>query len=79
MAQVGDVLGEALKLPAEERAALAGHLIASLEDAEPAEEAERAWADEIQRRVAALDAGNVELVPWEQVRARISARLKQRA
>jgi putative addiction module component (TIGR02574 family) len=79
MAQVGDVLGEALKLPAEERAALAAHLIASLEASEPAEEVERAWADEIQRRVAALDAGNVELIPWEQARARISARLKQRA
>ncbi len=79
MARVEDVLGEALKLPAEERAALARQLISSLEDDEPAEDVERAWALEIEGRVADLDAGRVSLVPWDEARARIGSRLKRRA
>jgi len=48
---------EALKLPPEARAALAGTLIESLE--EPVDErAEEAWAAEIQRRLDELDNGS---------------------
>lgn len=79
MARVEDVLGEALKLPAEERAALARQLISSLDDDEPAEDVERAWAVEIERRVAELAAGTAELVPWDEARARIASRLRPRA
>lgn len=73
-----DVLAEALKLPAEERAALAAKLVTSLETAEPSEEVERAWSEELERRIADVDAGSAQLVPWEEVRARIQARLKRR-
>lgn len=32
---------------------------------------EAAWFKEIERRVAEIDAGTVELVPWEEVRAEL--------
>lgn len=32
---------------------------------------EAAWSKEIERRVAEIDAGTVELVPWEGVRAEL--------
>lgn len=32
---------------------------------------EAAWADEIERRVQAMDRGEVELIPWEQVRQQL--------
>lgn len=61
---------EALKLPPEARAALAGTLIESLE--EPVDErAEEAWAAEIQRRLDELDAGALKTVSWPEARRRI--------
>jgi putative addiction module component (TIGR02574 family) len=35
------------------------------------EDIEAAWSTEIERRVAEIDAGTVELVPWEEVRAEL--------
>jgi putative addiction module component (TIGR02574 family) len=32
---------------------------------------EAAWSQEIERRVAEIDAGTVELVPWEEVRSEL--------
>jgi putative addiction module component (TIGR02574 family) len=32
---------------------------------------ESAWSDEIKRRLAEIDAGTVELIPWEEVRAEL--------
>ena len=54
---------EALKLPPEERALLADHLLASLG---AQGEVEQAWAAEVERRLAAIEAGHVDLVPLEQ-------------
>lgn len=69
---------EVLELPIQERARLAQRLIASLDESdEVAAEVERAWEEEIRRRVAELDAGNVELIPAEQVFAELRARTKQ--
>jgi len=63
---------EALSLPLRERARLAEALIASLdEDAE----IERAWAEEIARRVKEVEDGSAELVPAEEVFRDIQARL----
>lgn len=56
------VLAEALRLNTEERAELAATLIASL-GGEADEDVEAAWAAEIKRRVAVIDAGTVTLVP----------------
>jgi putative addiction module component (TIGR02574 family) len=64
------LLEEALQLPAEARAALAGELIQSL-DERVDDDAEEAWAAEIRRRVDQLDAGTVKTVPWSEVRRRI--------
>jgi putative addiction module component (TIGR02574 family) len=72
-----DVWKEAADLSEEERAALAGLLIESLEG-EPDTDVEAAWAAEIEKRVAELDAGTVATIPWEQVRQRLLDRLNAR-
>lgn len=61
------LLREALKLPPEGRAALAGSLLESL-DERIDEDAEAAWAAEIAKRVAELDHGSVGTVPWAEAR-----------
>lgn len=71
------VLKEALALPEEDRADIAGALLESIEPASEAE-VEAAWRQEVATRVAALDAGEVETIPWEEVRARLYARLSER-
>lgn len=67
---VETVLAEALRLEAAERAELAAELIASL-DGPPDEDVEAAWAAELERRVALIDAGVVKLEPWSEVKRRI--------
>lgn len=69
-ASVAKLLKDAMGLPPEGRAALAGSLIESLDEAVDAD-AEDAWADEIRRRIAAIDAGGVPLVPWAEARRSI--------
>lgn len=61
---------EALELTEDDRAELAGLLIESLDTAAD-EGAEEAWSEEIRRRIAALDAGTVQPVPWEEAEAMI--------
>jgi putative addiction module component (TIGR02574 family) len=62
-----DVWKDASELSEEDRAALAGLLIESLErEADP--DVGAAWAAEIDKRVAELDAGTVKSIPWKQVR-----------
>lgn len=71
---VEHVLAAALRLPEEARAAVAAELIRSLDEPEePPEEVEAAWADEIQRRLADVDAGRVKPIPWSEARLRILA------
>jgi putative addiction module component (TIGR02574 family) len=38
------------------------------------EDAEAAWATEVNRRVAELDSGAVKTIPWAEVRRRLAAR-----
>jgi putative addiction module component (TIGR02574 family) len=68
-----EILKDALALPIEARAALAGSLLESL-DTEVNEDAEAAWATEVNRRVAELDSGAVKTVPCAEVRRRLAAR-----
>jgi putative addiction module component (TIGR02574 family) len=68
-----EILKEALALPTEARAALAGSLLDSL-DTDVDEDAEAAWAMEVNRRVAELDDGTVKTIPWSEVRRRLTAR-----
>jgi putative addiction module component (TIGR02574 family) len=65
-----DLLQEAMKLPPEARAALAGSLLDSL-DTEVDAGAEEAWSTEIERRLREIDQGTTKLVPWDEVRRRI--------
>jgi putative addiction module component (TIGR02574 family) len=71
--QAAEILKEALALPIEARAALAGSLLDSL-DADVDEDAEAYWANEVNRRVAELDSGVVKTVSWAEVRRRLAAR-----
>jgi putative addiction module component (TIGR02574 family) len=64
------VLEEALRLPAEARAALAGHLLESLDDSVD-EDVEMAWSKEIARRIDDLNRGKVKTVPWSVARRQI--------
>lgn len=66
------LLTEALRLPEEERAALAGELIQSLETEVDAD-AEAAWAAEIRSRLERVEAGTVKTIPWSEARRRIHA------
>ncbi len=61
---------EAMTLDQSERATLAALLIASL-DRETDEGVDEAWGTEIARRVADLEAGRGESIPWEDVLARL--------
>ena len=68
---------DALGLSEQERAEIAVRLIESLDvvsDAEAAE-VEAAWAAEIERRCAALDAGTTGTTAWEEVRRQIKAEI----
>jgi putative addiction module component (TIGR02574 family) len=67
------IVEEALRLPAAARAALAGHLIESLDDSVD-EDAEAAWGKEIARRIADMDNGKVRTVPWSVARRQILGR-----
>ena len=72
---IAELFREAAQLPETERAELAGRLLESL-DGEPDEEVEAAWAEEIERRIRQLDSGEVKTIPWEDVRAKLYARLR---
>ncbi len=62
-----------MRLDPEERATLIRLLVEVL-DAEAEEGVEDAWRAEIERRMAELDSGAVETIPWEELRARLYRR-----
>jgi putative addiction module component (TIGR02574 family) len=68
---IADILKEALKLPPEARAALAGTLLDSLDDTVD-RDAESAWEAEILLRLKEIDEGKVKLMPWSEARTKIS-------
>jgi putative addiction module component (TIGR02574 family) len=71
--QVEVLEAQAMKLTAEERARLADRLIASLtENAE----IEEAWAVEVERRIAEIEAGRAPVVPAADAIARARDALK---
>ncbi len=65
-----------LGLPVEDRAELAHELLASL-DGPPDADVENAWAAAIERRVAEVDAGTIELVDGDDVMLRVRERLRR--
>jgi hypothetical protein len=48
------------------------------QEAAPEEGIEDAWRQEITARVEALEAGEVELTPWQEIRDRFLATLSER-
>jgi putative addiction module component (TIGR02574 family) len=68
---IDNILKEALKLPPEARAALAGTLLDSLDETVD-RDAESVWEAEIMTRLKEIDEGKVNLVPWAKARARIA-------
>jgi putative addiction module component (TIGR02574 family) len=73
---VSELLREATQLSENERAELAALLLETIEG-EPDEGVEAAWAEEIERRVRQIDSGEVQTIPWEEVRAKLYARLSE--
>jgi putative addiction module component (TIGR02574 family) len=75
-----DLLREALTLPLDERANVAAELLASLDDAaaERPADVEAAWATEIERRARRALADESGGIPWDDVRRRAEAELRQR-
>jgi putative addiction module component (TIGR02574 family) len=64
------VFADALRLEPDTRAKLAAELLASLDGpADP--DAEAAWDVEIERRIAAIEAGTIRLEAWPDVKRRI--------
>ena len=68
-----ELFDEAMRLEPQERATLMRLLIEAL-DSDTEEGVEDAWRVEIERRVAELDSGSVETIPWEEVRVRLYRR-----
>jgi putative addiction module component (TIGR02574 family) len=67
---------EALALPASERSELLDRLLESL-DTRPLDPAwEQEWAEEVDRREAAIASGQAQWLPGEDVVARLRERLK---
>jgi putative addiction module component (TIGR02574 family) len=77
MAVIADkVFDEALALPADARVSLVEKLLTSL-NLPSATEIDRQWAKEAERRVAQIDSGKVQLIPGEQVFAKIRNKYKR--
>lgn len=64
---------EALKLTSAERAALAQFLLASLDEDG---DIEQAWAVEVERRIAEVESGAVQVIPIADALAQVRAALK---
>lgn len=77
MTRAEALLQEALTLPDNVRAEIAGALLESLEPL-PEADVETAWRQEVAARVAELEAGNVTTTPWEEIRDHFMARLSER-
>ena len=73
-----EMLAQMLRLPAEERARLALELIRSL-DGEPESGTDEAWAAEIERRGAKVEAGTAETITLAEYRAHVQRRRAARA
>jgi putative addiction module component (TIGR02574 family) len=63
---------EALSLEPEERSALVESLRASLDSADAIEEA---WAEEVERRIADVESGAVQLIPMDVALAQVRAKI----
>jgi putative addiction module component (TIGR02574 family) len=72
-AMTDKVIEEALSLPADIRLNLVEKLITSL-NLPIDEDIDRLWAEEAERRISQIEAGEVRLVPGEEVFSKIRAK-----
>lgn len=73
--EAAELLKKALSLPVTERADLAGSLIESLDETQdPSVEA--AWDEEVARRMADIDSGNLKPISLHDARRRLSSALE---
>lgn len=73
---VKELYSEAAELDERQRADLAGLLLESLEpDQDP--DVENAWKAEIEKRLAQIDAGETELIPWDSVKQAMYDRVSE--
>ena len=73
--EASTILKKALALPSEARAAIADSLLESLDQSPSDESIEEEWSHEVKRRIEDIDSGKVQLIPYEEVRRRLLARL----
>jgi putative addiction module component (TIGR02574 family) len=74
--QVSEVLEKALTLSTQDRGLLIDRLIESLDEGPAEEGVEEAWSEEIKRRVDDIRSGKVKMIPYKEVRRRLTARLR---
>ena len=72
------VYKDAMALSGETRVALTERLVASLADDIPAE-IQRAHIDEVRKRIAQVESGEVELIPGDEAIARVRKLLSERS
>jgi putative addiction module component (TIGR02574 family) len=70
------IVEEALSLPSDERASLVEKLISSL-NLPIQEEINQLWADEAERRVSQIEKGETELIPGNEVFAKIRRKYRK--
>jgi Putative addiction module component len=70
MTTADKIYQDALALPSETRVELTERLVASLADDVPAE-IQRAHIDEVRKRIAQVESGEVELIPGDEALARV--------
>ena len=76
MSTFEEILSAALALPEGLRAALADHLLTSL-DGEDQKRIDALWAEEAERRLKEIEDGVVTPIPGEEVMNRLRARYKR--
>jgi putative addiction module component (TIGR02574 family) len=74
MSTVGELKDKAARLSESERAELALALIESL-DREVEAGVDEAWRIEVERRIAEIDRGEIQLIPGDEVFARLRRKL----
>ena len=77
--RVEAIIAEARKLAPHEQDELVRRLVLARDDDEPAdgtpEEIEAAWIEEVERRIASVERGESELIPYEEVISQLRQRL----
>ena len=64
---------QSMQLDEQERTVLAGLILENLEPADA--DVEQAWIQEIEKRIAKMEAGETELINWESVYTKLSRKL----